>query len=63
MTLEQYSKVYLNQRVKFLWANDSLKGNFGYVVKKYNGNYQCLVWFDGETKPRVVGYKLLESID
>ena len=65
MTKEQLSKLHLNKRVSMWQINRNLEQEtkFGYVTKIYNGNYQVQVWFDGEQKPRVVGYTRLELVD
>jgi hypothetical protein len=59
MTLEELSKLHLNEEV-YMWEFNQkfeIELKIGYVTKIYNGNYQIQVWFDHERTPRVVGYK------
>jgi hypothetical protein len=65
MTKEQLSKLHLNKRVSMWQLNRNFEQEtkFGYVTKIYNGNHQVQVWFDGEQKPRVVGYTRIELVD
>lgn len=65
MTKEQLSKLHLNKRVSMWQLNRNLEQEtkLGYVTKIYNGNHQVQVLFDGEQKPRVVGYTRIELAD
>ena len=59
MTKKELSTLTPNQRVKMTKVSIlKLKVSYIYgdVVKIYNGNWQVKVWFDGEKKPRIVGY-------
>ncbi len=64
MTKQELSNLKLNQRVSIeeidRYLNKSFK--FGFVTKIYNGNYQLQVHFDGESKPRVVGYTRINIV-
>lgn len=70
MSNEDFKKLTLNQRVSMFCVeivgetkiHFRTKTIYGYVTKIYNGNHQCQVWFDKESKPRVVGKKIIELV-
>jgi hypothetical protein len=64
MTKEEYRNLLPNQRVVLYYFNEDFvpDSKEGYVMKAYR-NYQVKVWFDGEIKPRVVGYTQIELPD
>lgn len=64
MTPEEFKNLKIDQRVS-MWtfnARFETKTLFGNVTKLYNGNHQCQVLFDGETKPRTVGKNRIEIV-
>lgn len=66
MTLAEYKNLTLNQRVKFtelILKEGGFITKHGYVTKIYNGNYQLQIWFDGDPKPRTLGYTNVEIIN
>lgn len=62
MTKKELSNLKKNQRI--VWQlNDNHGKNlfYGYVVKKYNGNYQIKVHFH-KNSVEIIGYKQIELV-
>lgn len=57
MTTKEYNELQINTRVEYTYLDKYFNSQtkFGTVVKRYN-NYQILIQFDGEPKPKVKGY-------
>ncbi len=62
MSKEELLKLEPETRIvySYLTTDFKLKKRKGKVVEVYNGNYRVNVWFDGESTPRVVGYKQIQ---
>ena len=65
MTLDEFEKLNINKRVR-MWKIDSIKGFyqvFGHVTKIDKKLRELQILFDGDEKPKKLGYTRLHVVD